>query len=118
MIRTILAALTALAVALTTLPAQGSQADFASRPADLLARFDSDLDGSVDRAEYLAYLSKGFKARDADGNGVLEGSELPPNAASLTRVTHEARLMRQFQRQDRSGDERLDEAELLAPPGR
>lgn len=89
---------------------------YAQGPGELLRRFDSDGDGRVDEAEYVAYLSLGFQVRDVDGNGVLEGAELPPNAKPITRVDSEARLRRQFARQDSNGDGRLDARELLAPP--
>ena len=53
---------------------------------------------------------------DVDGNGVLDGRELPPNARPIVRSDHDARLRRQFARQDANGDGRLDARELLAPP--
>jgi hypothetical protein len=70
----------------------------------------------VSEAEYVAYLSLGFRARDADGNGVLEGDELPPNARPILKADNEARLRRQFARQDANADGHLDARELLAPP--
>jgi Ca2+-binding EF-hand superfamily protein len=89
---------------------------YAQGPRELLQRFDTDGDGRVVEAEYVAYLSLGFRARDADGNGVLEGHELPPNATPITRADNDARLRRQFARQDANGDGALDARELLAPP--
>ena len=93
-----------------------SSTAFAEGPAELLRRFDADGDGRVVEAEYVAYLSLGFRARDVDGNGVLDGDELPPGARPLSRADNEARLRRQFARQDANGDGRLDTRELLAPP--
>ena len=89
---------------------------YAQGPGELLQRFDTDADGRVDQTEYVAYLSLGFQARDADRNGVLEGTELPPNAKPISRADSEARLRRQFARQDSNADGRLDGRELLAPP--
>lgn len=89
---------------------------YADAPRDLLQRFDADGSGDVDEAEYLAYLALGFETRDVDGNGVLEGPELPATARPIARGDHEARLRRQFARQDADGDGRLDARELLAPP--
>lgn len=97
-------------------PAAPPGADYARGPAELLARFDADGDGRVVEAEYVAYLSLGFRARDVDGNGRLEGDELPPNARPIARADSEARLRRQFARQDANGDGALDRRELLAPP--
>jgi Ca2+-binding EF-hand superfamily protein len=108
----------ALALLLAAPPAAGEPParDFARAPADLLARFDADGDGRVDEEEYVAYLMRGFHARDRDGNGVLEGDELPPGAKPLAAGENEARLRRQFHRQDADGDGRLDARELMAPP--
>ncbi len=94
----------------------GTPERFAEAPRELLQRFDADGSGDVDESEYLAYLALGFEARDADGNGVLEGGELPANARPIVRADHDARLRRQFTRQDANGDGRLDARELLAPP--
>lgn len=112
-------ALPALAVAplaAAAPPAAAPAQDYAQQPRELLQRFDADGDGRVVEAEYVAYLSLGFRARDVDGNGVLEGGELPPNAHPLAAADHDARLRGQFTRQDANGDGALDARELLAPP--
>lgn len=89
---------------------------YAQGPRELLQRFDANGSGAVDESEYIAYLSLGFQARDIDRNGVLEGAELPPNARPIARADSEARLRRQFLRQDANRDGTLDARELLAPP--
>ena len=104
-----------LAVALVATSGLAS-ATYAAGPRELMLRFDSDGSGGVDEAEYVAYLSVGFHARDADGNGVLESDELPPGAKPIARAENEARLRRQFARQDVDRDGALDARELLAPP--
>ena len=103
---------TAATLALAALLATG----FARAPSDLLGRFDTDGDGRVVEQEYVDYLSLGFRARDVDGNGVLEGGELPPGSRPITRADSEMRLRRQFARQDGNRDGHLDTRELLAPP--
>lgn len=110
-------ALAAIVVALA-MPwgAAATPSRYAQGPQELLQRFDADGSGDVDESEYLAYLALGFEARDVDGNGVLDGRELPPNARPIVRSDHDARLRRQFARQDANGDGRLDARELLAPP--
>ena len=110
-------ALTLLMAFVTIAAAQApARSDFAAQPTDLLARFDRDGDGQVNEVEYLDYLGLGFRTRDRDGNGVLEGAELPPGERAIPWSEHEARLRRQFARQDANGDARLDRRELLAPP--
>lgn len=96
--------------------ATSTPTQYAQAPRELLQRFDANGSGDVDASEYLAYLALGFSTRDADGNGVLEGEELPPGARPITRADHEARLRRQFTRQDANRDGVLDGRELLAPP--
>lgn len=102
-------------VAMTALHAAPG-ADYARSPAELMARFDGDGDGRVIEAEYVAYLSLGFRARDVDGDGVLQAGELPPDSRPITKAANEGRLRRQFARQDGNGDGALDAGELLAPP--
>jgi len=77
---------------------------------------DADGDGRVSRSEYIAYMDRGFDRMDVDGNGVLEGDELPPGAHRVTRVDHEASLAAAFARQDSNHDGFLDARELAAPP--
>lgn len=112
-----LALLFALSTAAPAAPrAERGATGFARAPSELLGRFDVDGDGRVIEQEYLDYLALGFRARDRDGNDVLEGPELPPGATPLARAENEARLRRQFARQDGNRDGHLDAAELLAPP--
>lgn len=111
------AAVSALLLALATpSTSTATPTGYADAPRDLLQRFDADGSGDVDEAEYLAYLARGFEARDVDRNGMLEGPELPANARPIARGDHDARLRRQFVRQDADGDGRLDARELMAPP--
>lgn len=86
-------------------------------PDEYLARMDLDGDGRISLAEFRDYMSRGFRARDLDGNGILEGDELPvPGARRLHLTDHLQQLADAFSRQDRNGDGWLDRAELAAPP--
>lgn len=85
-------------------------------PKEYLQRMDVDGDGRVSRAEYLGYMMRGFDRMDADGNGVLEGDELPPGARRVTRAEYEASLSAAFARQDSNHDGYLDARELARPP--
>ncbi|MCZ8115715.1 calcium-dependent protein kinase 21 [Silanimonas sp.] len=107
-----------LAVVLALAPglASATPTTYAAGPGELMQRFDADGSGGVDESEYVAYLSVGFRARDTDGNGVLEGEELPPGAKPILRADNETRLRRQFARQDANANGTLDARELLAPP--
>jgi Ca2+-binding EF-hand superfamily protein len=87
-----------------------------SSPQDYLQRMDRDGDGRVSRAEYIAYMDRGFDRLDTDGNGVLEGDELPPGARRVTRADYEASLAAAFARQDTNHDGFLDARELATPP--
>ena len=85
-------------------------------PHDYLQRIDSDGDGRVSRAEYVAYMGRGFDRIDTDGNGILEGDELPPRARRVTRADYQASLAAAFARQDGNHDGYLDARELATPP--
>lgn len=95
----------------------GVLAQAPATPGDYLARYDLDGDGRVALAEYRDYLSRGFRDRDRDGNGVLEGDELPvPGTRAIRLADHLDALARGFARQDHDGDGFLDAAEMAAPP--
>lgn len=92
--------------------------DYPSTVSAYLARFDRDGDGRIGPAEYVGYLSAGFRAMDADGDGVLDAGELPagPRRSPRTRVAFEADLRAQFGRMDRDGDGFLSVREMAQPP--
>lgn len=86
--------------------------------ADYLRLFDTNGDGRVSEREYLAYMEGGFQRMDADGNGRIEGSELPGrHGHAITLDEYQANLRRQFHRLDRNRDGFLNARELTAPPG-
>ena len=92
------------------LHAQGSRADY-------LRQFDSNGDGKVSEAEYVAYMSRGFERMDLNHDGILETSELPGGRGRpITLKAFQDNLRRQFHRLDRHHHGYLDAAELTAPP--
>ena len=85
-------------------------------PSAYLHRMDANGDGRVDEDEYVSYMSRGFAGMDRDGNGVLEGDELPPGAHRVTLAQYQQSLRAAFHRQDANHDGTLDAAELSRPP--
>ena len=105
----------ALAFGFALMAAVAAQ-DVPRTPQDYLQRMDSDGDGRVSRSEYIAHMGRSFDRIDSDGNGVLEGDELPPGAHRVTRGDYEASLAAAFARQDGNHDGYLDARELARPP--
>ena len=87
------------------------------RTDDYLAKMDTDGDGRVSQAEYLAWMGYAFEKLDRDGDGVLSAVELPGGKGKpVSLETHRQRLAERFRRQDANGDGYLDAKELSAPP--
>ncbi|KAF1690303.1 EF-hand domain-containing protein [Pseudoxanthomonas koreensis] len=87
------------------------------RTGDYLARMDTDGDGRVSQAEYVAWMGYAFERMDRDGDGVLSPAEQPGGKGKpLALETHRQRLAERFRRQDANGDGYLDARELAAPP--
>ena len=88
-----------------------------STPAEYLKQFDRNADGRVSEAEYVAWMSRGFRRMDRNGDGVLEASELPGGRGKpITLKSFQDNLRRQFHRLDRNHDGYLSARELTAPP--
>jgi Ca2+-binding EF-hand superfamily protein len=84
---------------------------------EYLKLFDSDGDGRVSEAEYLAYMSGGFHRMDSNGDGILETDELPGGRGQpITLKEYQNNLRRQFHKLDRHHHGYLDAQELTAPP--
>lgn len=84
-------------------------------------RIDLDGDGRISLAEFQAHMSRGFRAMDRNGDGILQDHELPPGVTLRPNQprTLEAllrNLERTFHRMDRDGDGYLSPSELAAPP--
>jgi Ca2+-binding EF-hand superfamily protein len=85
---------------------------------EYLQLFDSNGDGRVSEAEYVAYMSRGFPSMDSNGDGILETDELPGGRGRpITLTDFQNNLRRQFHKLDRNRDGYLDARELTAPPG-
>lgn len=107
-------ALILLALACAVLPlttrAQNTRSEY-------LQLFDTDGDGRVSEAEYLAYMSRSFQNMDRNGDGVLETDELPGGRGRpISLQAYQDNLRQQFHRLDRNRDGYLSAAELTAPP--
>ena len=110
-----------LCAALASLALQAMAANLASDPQQQLQRMDSDGDGRISLGEYRAWMSRGFRAMDVNGDGVLQPHELPPGTRFRRRMTltleeHHAQLDARFRLQDVDGSGSLDARELAAPP--
>lgn len=88
-----------------------------SDPGAYLRQMDSDGDGRISQTEYVEWMLYAFQRMDRDGDGVLQGDELPGGRGGPISLQEHREVLRQrFQRQDRNGDDWLDAAELAAPP--
>lgn len=88
-----------------------------STPDGLFQAMDSNGDGRISEAEYVAYMSQGFYRLDRNHDGVLEADELPGGRGKpVTLKTWQDDLRREFHRLDRNHDGYLSRQELLQPP--
>jgi len=85
--------------------------------AGLFRSMDSNGDGRISEAEYVAYMSQGFYRRDLNHNGVLEPEELPGgHGKPVTLQAWQDNLRREFHRLDRHHHGYLSPQELMQPP--
>lgn len=105
------------AAGLLVLAGMGVAGAQVERSGDYLAKMDSDGDGRVSQAEYLAWMGYAFEQMDRDGDGVLSSAELPGGKGKpVSLAEHRRRLAERFARQDANRDGYLDARELAAPP--
>lgn len=84
-----------------------------------LRLLDMDRDGRVSLDEYQAWMAVGFARMDANGDGIVQVSEMPPSPRPrkpLTRARHRKNIAATFHRQDANHDGYLSASELAAPP--
>ena len=88
-----------------------------STRAEYLQGFDRNGDGRVSEAEYVAWMSRGFRRMDRNGDGVLETDELPgKRGRPVTLKSFQDNLRHEFHRLDRRHHGYLNARELTAPP--
>ncbi|HUA81385.1 MAG TPA: hypothetical protein VL997_13490 [Dyella sp.] len=85
--------------------------------ASLFQAMDTNGDGRVSEAEYVAYMSLGFYRRDLNHDGVLEPEELPGGRGKpVTLKAWQDNLRREFHLLDRHHHGYLTPQELMQPP--
>lgn len=83
----------------------------------LFQAMDSNGDGRISEAEYVAYMSQGFDRLDRNHDGVLETDELPGGRGKpITLQAWQDNLRREFHKLDRNHDGYLSPQELAQPP--
>jgi Ca2+-binding EF-hand superfamily protein len=108
----------ALAAAMLACVGIATAQDFPRTPAEYLQRLDSNGDGKIGEAEYVDYMSEGFRRMDANGDGVLDSSDMPraTHARRTTIEDFQRNLSSQFHKLDRNRDGYLNARELAQPP--
>lgn len=83
----------------------------------LLQAMDTNGDGHVSEAEYVAYMSQGFYRLDRNHDGVLESDELPGgHGKPITLQEWQDNLRKEFRKLDRHHHGYLTGPELMQPP--
>lgn len=107
-----------IATTFSLLSAVVNAQDYPQSPREYLKLMDANGDGRISEAEYVSYMSGGFRRMDTNGDGVLESSELPGGRGKpISLQEFQANLRRQFHRLDRNHDGYLSAKELAQPPG-
>jgi hypothetical protein len=92
-------------------------AAFAQGTSSLFQAMDTNGDGRVSEAEYVAYMSQGFYRRDRNHDGVLEPDELPGgHGKPITLQEWQDNLRKEFRKLDRHHHGYLTGQELMQPP--
>jgi Ca2+-binding EF-hand superfamily protein len=84
---------------------------------ELFRAMDTNGDGRISEAEYVAYMSQGFYRLDRNHDGVLEQDELPGGRGKpITLQEWQDNLRREFHKLDRHHHGYLTPQELMQPP--
>ncbi|MBM7404720.1 MULTISPECIES: EF-hand domain-containing protein [Sphingomonas] len=100
-------------VAASAMPALAQNPPPRPDPAAMFAKMDTNKDGRVSRAEYVAARSQRFDQLDHDRDGVVTRSDFP-RAAGNPQAS--ARLDTLLGEADRNGDGKVTRAELKKAP--
>jgi Ca2+-binding EF-hand superfamily protein len=100
---------------LLCLPAAAGMAQ--STASGLFQAMDTNGDGRVSEAEYVAYMSQGFYRLDRNHDDVLEPDELPGgHGKPITLKEWQDNLRKEFRKLDKHHHGYLTEQELMQPP--
>ncbi|QQV78542.1 hypothetical protein H5J25_07950 [Sphingomonas aliaeris] len=119
------AALAGTIVSGAAIAAQNAPAAQSAQKPGRMAQADTNADGTITRAEFLAQAGTRFDARDANRDGTIAGDELVgrngqarPDAKPMSRAAAMERAATMFDRLDTSKDGKLDATERQAMRGR
>lgn len=97
-----------------TAVAQDRNMEHNKHRSSMFDRFDSNQDGSIDRAEVESKLSQRFSQMDTDGDGVVSQAEMRDFHEKMREERRQKRQDKMFKKYDTDGDGVLSSEELSA----